>query len=165
MATRNCCTYILSNLKRFLRGEMLYSDTKNITILYTVCNALYFQDASTRSTFFMRHFMLQSLKRRDICVLTSTNKGYLVTLCIGRTKNDCSVKPNTRESRSSFSSASENLQFVFLKKIFSISFRTAVSSMHIITPPARRAWRSCKFAPFLFLFSFVNVESWATAHG
>ena len=130
MATRNCCTYILSNLKRFLRGEMLYSDTKNITILYTVCNALYFQDASTRSTFFMCHFMLQSLKRRDICVLTSTNKGYLVTLCIGRTKNDCSVKPNTRESRSSFSSASENLQFVFLKKIFSISFRTAVSSMH-----------------------------------
>ena len=35
----------------------------------------------------------------------------------------------------------------------------------LITPPARRAWRSCKFAPFLVFFSFVNVESWATAHG
>ena len=33
----------------------------------------------------------------------------------------------------------------------------------LITPPARRAWRSLKFAPFLFFF--VNVESWATADG
>ena len=32
----------------------------------------------------------------------------------------------------------------------------------IITPPARRVWRSFKFAPFLFFF---RVESWATAHG
>ena len=24
--------------------------------------------------------------------------------------------------------------------------------LHIFTPPARRAWRSCKFAPFLFFF-------------
>ena len=30
-------------------------------------------------------------------------------------------------------------------------------------PYARRAWQSFKFAPFLFFF--VNVESWATAHG
>ena len=31
-----------------------------------------------------------------------------------------------------------------------------------ITPPARRAWRSYKFAPFLFFF---RVESRRTAHG
>ena len=34
----------------------------------------------------------------------------------------------------------------------------------LITPPARRVWRSFKFAPFLF-FYFFRVESWATAHG
>ena len=33
-----------------------------------------------------------------------------------------------------------------------------------ITPPARRAWRSYKFAPFLFFF-FPRVESRRTAHG
>ena len=32
----------------------------------------------------------------------------------------------------------------------------------IFTPPARRVWRSYKFAPFLFFF---HVERWATAHG
>ena len=33
----------------------------------------------------------------------------------------------------------------------------------IITPPARRAWRSYKFAPFLGFF--FRVESRRTAHG
>ena len=32
----------------------------------------------------------------------------------------------------------------------------------LITPPARRAWRSYKFAAFCF---FLGVEGWATAHG
>ena len=41
-----------------------------------------------------------------------------------------------------------------------IEYKTEHSS--VITPPARRVWRSFKFAPFLFFFC---VESWATAHG
>ena len=38
----------------------------------------------------------------------------------------------------------------------------------LITPPARRAWRSYKFASLsfsVFLFFFFGVQSWATAHG
>ena len=45
-----------------------------------------------------------------------------------------------------------------------VKFCTDDEVSQLITPPARRAWQSCKFAPFLF-FLFVNVESWATAHG
>ena len=33
-----------------------------------------------------------------------------------------------------------------------------VSDRFIITPPARRAWRSFKFAPFLVFFSMSKVE-------
>ena len=35
-------------------------------------------------------------------------------------------------------------------------------NIQLITPPARRVWRSFKMAPFLFFF---HVERWATAHG
>ena len=35
----------------------------------------------------------------------------------------------------------------------------------IITPPARRAWRSYKFASLDFSGFFFGVRSWAAAHG
>ena len=35
----------------------------------------------------------------------------------------------------------------------------------LITPPARRAWRSYKFASLKFSGVFFGVTSWATAHG
>ena len=35
----------------------------------------------------------------------------------------------------------------------------------LITPPARRAWRSYKFASLDFSGVFFRVESWAAAHG
>ena len=40
-----------------------------------------------------------------------------------------------------------------------------LSGMPIITPPARRAWRSYKFASLGFSGVFFGVESWAAAHG
>ena len=50
-----------------------------------------------------------------------------------------------------------------LSSFLSSSGKLSESWACIITPPARRAWRSFKFAPFLFFFS--RVESRATAHG
>ena len=43
-----------------------------------------------------------------------------------------------------------------------ISMLAQLFFIQLITPPARRAWRSFKFVPFLFFF---DVESWRTAHG
>ena len=43
-----------------------------------------------------------------------------------------------------------------------------VRAREVITPPARRAWRSYKFASLdfsVFFFFFFGVESWAAAHG
>ena len=37
--------------------------------------------------------------------------------------------------------------------------------MQLFTPPARRAWRSYKFASLDFFYFFFGVESWAAAHG
>ena len=39
------------------------------------------------------------------------------------------------------------------------------SSFIFITPPARRAWRSYKFASLDFSGVFFGVRSWAAAHG
>ena len=43
-----------------------------------------------------------------------------------------------------------------------IWFFTIYPDVQVITPPARRAWRSYKFATPI---NFFGVQSWATAHG
>ena len=48
----------------------------------------------------------------------------------------------------------------FLLYYLKLSF--GVGYYVFITPPARRAWRSYKFASLSFSF---GVESWAAAHG
>ena len=44
-------------------------------------------------------------------------------------------------------------------------FSMLVTFVQLITPPARRAWRSYKFASLDFSGVFFGVRSWAAAHG
>ena len=51
------------------------------------------------------------------------------------------------------------------RKRYYMLLTAATNFTLLITPPARRAWRSYKFAPFLFFSFFFRVESRRTAHG
>ena len=53
---------------------------------------------------------------------------------------------------------------IYIIYIFNIN-HLRYSKIEIITPPARRAWRSYKFASLDFSGVFFGVRSWAAAHG
>ena len=55
-----------------------------------------------------------------------------------------------------------------LSAYFLLGRRSERLGRRLVTPPARRAWRSYKFASLDFsdfFFFFFGVESWAAAHG
>ena len=65
--------------------------------------------------------------------------------------------------KSSFAFGNSSFNFLFLSSTIDWS-SCCLRSANVITPPARRAWRSYKFASNRFS-GFFPVTSWATAHG
>ena len=55
--------------------------------------------------------------------------------------------------------------YVYAHKWLALNIKASNTAGALITPPARRAWRSYKFASLDFSVFFFGVRSWAAAHG
>ena len=96
------------------------------------------------------------------CIIYSVIQACIIQCCIIQHSHRKFVYQNTMFWHKIRSLILKGISLHILSPV--ISARSLFDLPASITPPARRAWRSYKFAPFLFFF-LSHVESRRTAHG